>query len=82
MRCLKFDSNPTFFLMCVCRCGRFTLRREHNSKLIVTIPPGSQIESCNDGKIPFKNIVLHMMVINVPTATVSLRGQSNSQRRA
>lgn len=35
---------------CVFRSGRFTVRREHNSKLIVTMPAGVQISENTDGK--------------------------------
>uniref|UniRef100_A0A8C4FG15 DNA-directed RNA polymerase subunit n=1 Tax=Dicentrarchus labrax TaxID=13489 RepID=A0A8C4FG15_DICLA len=31
--------------VCVCRSGRFTVRREHNSKLIVTMPSGGQTDT-------------------------------------
>ncbi|XP_070692657.1 DNA-directed RNA polymerase I subunit RPA1 [Pempheris klunzingeri] len=38
-----------------CRSGKFTVRREHNSKLIVTLPAGAQIggstdEDCSGGR--------------------------------
>uniref|UniRef100_A0A3B5ANX7 DNA-directed RNA polymerase subunit n=1 Tax=Stegastes partitus TaxID=144197 RepID=A0A3B5ANX7_9TELE len=36
--------------LCVCRCGRSTVRREHNSKLIVTMPSGAQTGGKADGK--------------------------------
>lgn len=34
----------------VCRSGRFTVRREHNSKLIVTMPSGVQTSDNTDGE--------------------------------
>ncbi|XP_073342711.1 DNA-directed RNA polymerase I subunit RPA1 [Pagrus major] len=34
-----------------CRSGRFTVRREHNSKLIVTMPSGAQTPANTDGDL-------------------------------
>lgn len=41
-----------------CRSGRFTVRREHNSKLIVTMPSGAQTDSTNEDLVAGKRVYL------------------------
>ncbi|KAK2849533.1 hypothetical protein Q5P01_009367 [Channa striata] len=41
-----------------CRSGRFTVRREHNSKLIVTMPSGAQTSDNTDDLMAGKRIYL------------------------
>lgn len=40
------------------RSGRHTVRREHNSKLIVTMPAGARTGSNTDGKQRFHYLLL------------------------
>ncbi|KAF3693558.1 DNA-directed RNA polymerase I subunit RPA1 [Channa argus] len=41
-----------------CRSGRFTVRREHNSKLIVTMPSGAQTSDSTDDLMAGKRVYL------------------------
>lgn len=49
-------------MLCVFRTGRFTLRREHNSKLIVTVPSGVQTSGNPDGKKYFNGVALSVSI--------------------
>ncbi|XP_039975895.1 DNA-directed RNA polymerase I subunit RPA1 [Xiphias gladius] len=42
----------------LCRSGRFTVRREHNSKLIVTMPSGAQTSDNTDDLMAGKRVYL------------------------
>lgn len=43
------------------------VRREHNSKLIVTMPAGAQTIGNTDGKLYFKDGLFCVLLISVPT---------------
>lgn len=47
-----------FTILHVFRSGRHTVRREHNSKLIVTMPAGARTGSKTDGKQHFYHLLL------------------------
>lgn len=47
-----------FVILHVFRSGRHTVRREHNSKLIVTMPAAAQTGTNTDGKQHFNQLLL------------------------
>ncbi|KAF7649221.1 hypothetical protein LDENG_00144910 [Lucifuga dentata] len=50
-----------------CRAGRFTLRREHNSKLIVTMPTGAQTSSTDEDLMAGKRVFLTPSIVKEKT---------------
>lgn len=45
--------------VCLCSCGRSTVRHEHNSKLIVTMPSGAQTSDKTEGEQCFQEMQIN-----------------------
>lgn len=60
-------------MLCVFRTGRFTVRREHNSKLIVTVPSGVQPSGNTDGKKYFEDIVLLISIVPLKSDQMKMK---------
>lgn len=54
----KQTPHPNNLCQSVFRSGRHTVRREHNSKLIVTMPAGKRPDGNTDGKQHFNPLLL------------------------